>query len=87
MRELQQQQQQQQQSDKRTDEKFETKRKFVVDAMRVALNITLNQVDFACSSDSVCVCKCVRWCLCVCFLFKDSFIFFFHKFLVLLFVE
>lgn len=37
--------QQQQQSDKRTDEKFETKRKFVVDAMRVALNITLNQVE------------------------------------------
>lgn len=34
-----------QQSDKRTDEKFETKRKFVVDAMRVALNITLNRVE------------------------------------------
>lgn len=52
MRELQQ-QQQEQQCDKRTDEKFETKRKFVVDAMRVALNITLNRVDFACSSDSL----------------------------------
>lgn len=48
MREL-----QQQQRDKRTDEKFqnETKRKFVVDAMRVALNIALNRV--ATTSDSV----------------------------------